>query len=89
MRIVRIIKHRLHTLLHPSRADFDLEREIEIHLEQLVKERMAEGMSKSEALLAAKREFGTRRIRLRTLFQCSRHEYHRAKIHVHPAGLVE
>ncbi len=58
MRIVRIMKHRLRSLLHRSRVDLDLQREIETHLEQLAKERMAEGMSKSEALLAAKREFG-------------------------------
>ncbi len=58
MRIVRVIKHRLRSLLQRSRVDFDLQREFEVHLEQLVKERMAEGMSKSEAALAAKREFG-------------------------------
>ncbi len=58
MRIIRVIKHRLRSLFHRSRVDLDLQREMEIHLEQLAKERIAEGMSKSEALLAAKREFG-------------------------------
>ena len=58
MRIGRVIKHRLRSLLHRSDVDLDLQREIEIHLEQMAKERMAEDMSKSEALLAAKREFG-------------------------------
>ena len=58
MRIVRVIKHRLRSLFQRSRLDFDLQREFEVHLEQLVKERMADGMSKSEAVLAANREFG-------------------------------
>ncbi|HEX7363099.1 MAG TPA: ABC transporter permease [Bryobacteraceae bacterium] len=59
MRIVRVIKHRIRSLLRRSRADLDLQREIEIHIEQLTKAHMAEGMSKSEALAAAKREFGS------------------------------
>ena len=58
MRIIRVIRHRLRSLLQRSRVDSDLQREFEVHLEQLVKERMADGMSKSEAVLAAKREFG-------------------------------
>lgn len=58
MRIVRVIRHRIRSLLRRSRVDLDLQREIEIHVEQLTKAHMAEGMSKSEALAAAKREFG-------------------------------
>ncbi len=58
MRIARIIKHRLRSLVHPSWVDSDLQREIELHIEQLVKERMAEGMMESEARVAAGREFG-------------------------------
>jgi predicted permease len=59
MRIARVIKQRLRSLFRRSQADSDLQREVELHLEQLTKERLAEGMSRSEALAAAKREFGS------------------------------
>jgi macrolide transport system ATP-binding/permease protein len=59
MRIARVIKQRLRSLFRRSQADSDLQREVELHLEQLTKERVAEGMSRSEALAAAKREFGS------------------------------
>ncbi len=58
MRIVHILRQRLRSLVDRTQVDLDLQREIELHLEQLAKEQMAEGMSKYEALLAAKREFG-------------------------------
>jgi len=50
--------HRLRSLLRRSRADADLQREIELHLEQLVKESIASGMSESEARRIARRQFG-------------------------------
>jgi predicted permease len=58
MRFSRVMMHRLHSLFRRSRAEIDLQREIEIHFEQLVKEAMASGMSKSEAHLMGRREFG-------------------------------
>ena len=59
MRFSRLIAHRLHSLFRPSRANAELQSEIELHLEQLVKEAMASGMSESEARLAARRQFGS------------------------------
>lgn len=49
---------RLHSLFRRSEADADLQREIELHFEQLVKEAVASGMSESEARMIARREFG-------------------------------
>ena len=45
MRLSRVVGHRLRSLFRRSRAEADLEREIELHFEQLVKEAMASGMS--------------------------------------------
>ncbi len=59
MRFGRIIVHRYRSLFRRSRVEADLQREIDLHIEQLARERMAAGMAESEALVAAKREFGT------------------------------
>ncbi len=58
MRLRRVIIHRLRSLFRGSHANADLQREIDLHFEQLVKEAMACGMSESEARIAARREFG-------------------------------
>ncbi len=58
MRFSRVIMHRLRSLFRRSRTDSDLQREIELHFEQLVKEAIASGMSESEARLMARRQFG-------------------------------
>ncbi|HTT64144.1 MAG TPA: ABC transporter permease [Bryobacteraceae bacterium] len=58
MRIIRIIKRRAHSLLHGSSADAELQREIEIHVQQLTHEAMAAGMAEVEARAMALREFG-------------------------------
>ena len=58
MRFARILRHRLHSLFQPSRVETDLQREIDLHIEQLAKEKIAGGMAESEAFTAAKREFG-------------------------------
>ena len=50
--------HRLRSIFQKSRADSDLQNEIELHLEQLVKEAIASGMSESEARRMARRQFG-------------------------------
>ncbi len=58
MRVYRVFMHRLRSLYRKSRADADLQHEIEIHLEQLVKEAVASGMNESEARVMAHRRFG-------------------------------
>ena len=58
MRFSRVVIHRLQSLFRPSRADADLQREIELHFEQLVKEAIASGASESEARMIARRQFG-------------------------------
>jgi predicted permease len=59
MRIYRVFMHRLRSIFRKSRADAELQREIEIHLEQLVKEAVASGMNESEARRMARRQFGS------------------------------
>ena len=58
MRVYRVFMHRLRSLFRKSRADADLQHEIEIHLEQLVKEAIASGLNESEARMMARRRFG-------------------------------
>jgi predicted permease len=58
MRVSRVVMHRLRSIFQKSRADADLQSEIELHLEQLVKEAIASGMSESEARGMARRQFG-------------------------------
>ncbi|MBV9766324.1 MAG: ABC transporter permease [Acidobacteriaceae bacterium] len=58
MRFNRVVIRRLHSLFRRSRADADLQHEIEFHFEQLVKEAMASGASESEARMMARRQFG-------------------------------
>ncbi len=58
MRFARVIIRPLCSIFQRSRANAALQREIELHLEQLVKEAMASGMSESEARVLARRQFG-------------------------------
>ncbi|HVN03564.1 MAG TPA: ABC transporter permease [Bryobacteraceae bacterium] len=58
MRIIRIIKRRVHALLYRSNADAELQREIEIHMQQLTNEAIAAGMTGVDARAMALREFG-------------------------------
>src|SRR5579864_6634874 len=58
MRLPRIITHRLQSLFRRGRIEEDLEREIDLHLEQLTKELMAAGMSPNGASIEARRQFG-------------------------------
>jgi predicted permease len=58
MRVYRVFAHRLRSIFRKSRADADLQHEIQIHLEQLVKEAVASGMNESEARMMARRQFG-------------------------------
>src|SRR5579871_3414271 len=59
MRTGRIIFHRLRSLLRRSEAEAELNRELELHIEQLTKEHVAAGMAHPEARLTAQREFGS------------------------------
>ncbi len=58
MRTIRIIKRRVHSLLHRSNADAELQREIGMHIQQLTNEAIAAGMTEAEARAVALREFG-------------------------------
>jgi predicted permease len=58
MRIIRIIKRRVYSLLNRSGSDAELQREIEIHIQQLTNEGIAAGMTEVEARAMALREFG-------------------------------
>jgi putative ABC transport system permease protein len=58
MRVYRMFMHRLRSLFRKPRADADLQHEIEIHLEQLVKEAVASGLNESEARMITRRRFG-------------------------------
>ncbi|MGC4055641.1 MAG: ABC transporter permease [Paludibaculum sp.] len=75
MRLLRIALHRLRSIFRSSRVDADLQRELELHFDQLVREYREEGMSDRDARSAASRSFGslsvteelcrdTRRVRL-------------------------
>src|SRR4051812_20667929 len=59
MRFLRILRHRLATLFRRGSIEGDLRREIELHLEQLVREYRDRGMSRADADFAARREFGS------------------------------
>ncbi len=59
MRRSRILAHRVQSLLRRSRVDGDLQRELEMHLDQLTQEHLAAGLSASQARLAASRDFGS------------------------------
>lgn len=75
MRLLRVFFHRLRSTFRSSRVDEDLQCELEIHFEQLVREHRERGMSERDARSAASRSFGslavteelcrdTRRVRL-------------------------
>ena len=58
MRLGRVLVHRVRSLLRSSRAEADLQRELHIHLEQLTRGYIADGMSDDDARRAARRDFG-------------------------------
>ncbi len=59
MRRIRILGNRLKSLLWRGKRESELDREIEIHVSQLVKQLLANGMDPTEARLEAKRQFGS------------------------------
>ena len=58
MRFVRILVHRIQSLLRRSSSEAELQREIDLHIEQLTKEYVRSGLNDSDASAAARREFG-------------------------------
>jgi predicted permease len=59
MRAARILKQRFASLFQRRQAEAELNRELSLHLEHLAKEKIARGMTESEARLEARREFGS------------------------------
>jgi putative ABC transport system permease protein len=58
MRWGRVLPHRLRSVLRPGSAETDLQRELDVHLEQLMREHLAAGLTEVEARRAARRDFG-------------------------------
>jgi putative ABC transport system permease protein len=58
VRLIQILRLRLRALMHSSAADRDLDEELQLHLDHLVEENIAAGMSPREAHDAARRAFG-------------------------------
>src|SRR5436190_595876 len=58
MRFARVIRNRFRSLLLRSRVEAEMQREIDLHVEQLTREYMASGISEAEARRTARREFG-------------------------------
>jgi predicted permease len=59
MRLARLIAQRLRSLFRPSRVDADMARELDLHLEQLTRQYIAEGLPPADARAAARRDFGS------------------------------
>lgn len=59
MRIQRIFVQRMRSLFRRSRIETELAREIELHVDALIKENMRSGMSEADARAMARREFGS------------------------------
>ena len=59
MRLARLIAHRLRSLFRASQVDADMARELDLHLEQLTKHYIAEGLPPADARAAARRDFGS------------------------------
>jgi putative ABC transport system permease protein len=57
-RLVRIVQRRVSSLLASSRLDRDVDRELRFHLDALIEEKIADGLSHDAARLAARRELG-------------------------------
>ncbi|MFN7924742.1 MAG: ABC transporter permease [Bryobacteraceae bacterium] len=59
MRLLRILQHRLSSALLRHRAEADLDRELALHFDELVRTHVSEGMDGASARAAARREFGS------------------------------
>jgi len=56
---VRRLAHRLRWWLRPSHVEAEIQRELDVHLEQLTKEYVVDGMTDADARAAARRDFGS------------------------------
>ena len=59
MRLLRVLRLRLRSLFRRGRADAELAREIDLHVEQLVREQMAAGAAEADARRTARLAFGS------------------------------
>lgn len=57
-RLARIVRHRVTSLLQRSRLDEEVDRELRLHLDALVEEKIAEGLTPDAARLEARRALG-------------------------------
>ena len=58
MRFLRVLRQRARSLVRGGKADAELARELELHLEQLIQENIASGMEPAAARHAARRAMG-------------------------------
>jgi hypothetical protein len=58
MRSLRKLRYLFSSLLTRGKVEKDLDREIEVHVEQLARQYMTDGMGERDAWLQARREFG-------------------------------
>jgi putative ABC transport system permease protein len=59
MRLVESLRRRLLSLFHKEASNVELNQELRFHLETLVEQNIARGMSPPQARIAAKAEFGS------------------------------
>jgi hypothetical protein len=59
MRRLRLLRHRVRSILRPASVQEELDQELQFHLEQLKEESLAAGIDVTEAERAARRAFGS------------------------------
>jgi hypothetical protein len=59
MRWGRILVHRFRSVFRRANTEADMQRELDLHLELLIREHVAAGLPEPEARLAARRSFGS------------------------------
>jgi hypothetical protein len=59
MRLLQSLRRRVHSLLHKDATNIELTNELRFHLETLVEQNIARGMSPTQARIAANAEFGS------------------------------
>lgn len=69
-RLSRVWRQRIRSIAHRSQLDDDLDRELAFHLDQLIDEKIADGLSAGEARRAARRAFGNAAV----VAECSREQ---------------
>jgi hypothetical protein len=57
-RLIRVCRQRMRSLARRDLVDAELDRELAYHLEALVEEKIAEGLTPEDARRAARRAFG-------------------------------